>query len=84
MGEDTPEPNVRKESVKDNLKAVLWVLEPDPSRSLGPIDHDHRPRAWGYLTSKEESRHDWSRILLLIHDSICDTDTWHGYETQTR
>jgi len=68
--------------VKDNLrKAVLWVLEPDPSRSLEP----HRPRpqtkSMGIpdLKGRKQTRLVLAS-LLLIHDSICDADAWQGYE----
>ena len=73
--------SVRK-VVKDNLrKAVLWVLEPDPSRSLEP----HRPRpqtkSMGIpdLKGRKQTRLVLAS-LLLIHDSICDADAWQGYE----
>ena len=73
--------SVRK-VVKDNLrKAVLWVLEPDPSRSLEP----HRPRpqtkSMGIpdLKGRKQTRLVLAS-LLLIHDSICDADAWQGYD----
>ena len=76
MGETPPANGIL---VKENLRNSAEGVGTRPPRSWNPIDHDHRPRAWGYLTSRE-SRHDWSWHHSSIHDSICDADAWHGYE----